>query len=77
LTHTLSVRLPSSLYEEGRQIAEARHTSMNALLQEGLQTIIFETKERQLFEAFGEAGREREDSDVEFAVQAQREVVER
>jgi len=75
MTHTLSVRLPSSLYEEGRRLAADRHTSLNALIQEGLEVIVAEKKERQLFDAFGEAGKDIEENDVEFALHAQSEVI--
>ncbi len=76
MTHTFSVRLPSSLYEEVCRVAAERHVSLNALVQEGLQIILAELKERQLYEAFGEAGRDSEESNVEYAVHAQRDVIE-
>ena len=74
---TLTVRLRGDLYETARALARRRQLSLNALVQQGLETIAREEEEAKLYEAFGLLGEDAAEADVEFALDAQREVVTR
>jgi|APTNR8051073442_1049403.scaffolds.fasta_scaffold149485_2 hypothetical protein len=75
-TKTLTIRLPLADYERAVDLAKARHQSLNKLVQDGLKSIEAEERERRLFDDFttiAEFGCE--DNDMDFAVEAQAEVV--
>ena len=74
-TKTLTVRLPLPLYHASSEIAKRRQISLNALVQEGLSAIMKSEEYARLYEAFGQLGEDAEESDVEFAVHAQWEVI--
>lgn len=76
-TKTLTVRLPLELYQASSEVANQRRISLNALVQEGLNTILQAENYTRLYEAFGQLGEDAEESDVEFAAHAQWEVVRR
>ena len=71
---TLTVRLPERVYEGSAALAEARGESLNQLVVYSLSRTLEEARRARLYEAFSELA---EDSDVEFAAEAQREVLER
>jgi predicted transcriptional regulator len=73
----MTVRLPARLYQAGSRLAKRRRVSMNRLLQESLQAALAAEEQKRLYEAFGAVGAESEEADVEFALSAQRQVVER
>jgi hypothetical protein len=73
----MTVRLPVGLYRAGAKIARQRRISMSRLLQESLRQTLKDDETRRLYEAFGEVAEPQEDADVEFAVPAQAEVLER
>jgi hypothetical protein len=50
---------------------------MNATIQEALYLLMREERQAQLYEAFGLLGEDAAEADVEFALDAQREVVTR
>ena len=73
---TLTIRLPLGVYERATQLAEARGQSLNRLLQDGLQLLDSQDKERRLFNDFSaiaDAGSD--ESDVAFAFTAQAETL--
>jgi hypothetical protein len=75
-TKTLTIRLPLADYERATDLAKARHQSLNKLVQDGLKSIETEEREKRLFDDFtaiAETGRE--DNDLDFAFEAQAEVV--
>jgi len=74
-TKALTVRLPSGLYQAGADAARRRNVSLNALIRDGLTALLKEEEYARLYDAFGELGEDAEGSDVEFAIAAQREVV--
>lgn len=76
-TKSLTVRLPADLYRASKRIAEKKRISFNALVQEGLTAAMQQDEYARLYEAFGELGEDREECDIEFAAQAQWEVVSR
>ena len=77
MLRTFTVRLPSGLYETARAMARRRELSLNALVRQGLEAIARAEKEAKLYEAFGLLGEDGMEADVEFALDAQREVVAR
>ena len=74
-TKAITVRLPIRLYEAAADVATRRRKSINTVVQEGLETIIRDEEFARLYEAFGEVGEDAEGCDVEFALDAQREVI--
>jgi len=68
----LTVRLPEPLYTQSRELAKKRHISVNALIQQSLEAFARAEEERALYHAFSIVG---EDAHVEYAVDAQREVL--
>jgi hypothetical protein len=75
-TKTLTIRLPLADYERATDLAKARHQSLNKLVQDGLKSIEAEEREKRLFDDFtaiAETGCE--DNDLDFAFEAQAEVV--
>ncbi len=75
-TKPLTVRLPISVYEKASVLAKARHQSLNKLVQDGLQFIEVQERERRLFDDFTAIAESGEDeTDVEFALPAQSEVI--
>lgn len=72
----LTVRLPEDLYRASAEVAKRRKVSLNSLVREGLNIILREEHYVRMYEAFGLVGEDASMTDVEFAVDAQREVVE-
>ena len=77
MVKTMTVRLPQALYETARSVARRREMSLNALVREGLEAISKKDNEARLYESFGLLGEDARMCDVEFAFNAQREVVAR
>ena len=77
MAKTFTVRLSDDLYETARAVARRRELSLNALVQEGLEVLAKQEEDTKLYHAFGMLGEDVNDTDVEFALIAQREVVER
>jgi len=71
----VSIRLPRGLYQRSREIAAKRGTSMNALVQEGLQMIVRNEQEKALYDSFTLLGKDAQEASVDFAFEAQSEVV--
>lgn len=72
---TISIRLPDDLYRASRELAEHRGISLNALVREGLSALIEAEEERRFHDSFALLGEDLEESDVEYALPAQREVM--
>jgi hypothetical protein len=72
----ITLRLPVSVYERIKQMATQRGISFNALVEESLVARIEAEERVRLFEAFTEVGGSGEETDVEFALVAQRETTE-
>jgi hypothetical protein len=73
---TLTIRLPSEVYERALQLAEARGQSLNRLFQDGFQLLDSQDEERRLcndFSAIADAGSD--EPDVAFAFTAQTETL--
>ncbi len=69
-----TLRLEVEIYTRIKEIAKERHTSFTAFVQGILADVLKEEEQKALYDAFSQAG---EDADVEFALSAQREVIER
>ena len=72
--HSITVRIPDSLYKESKRLAVKRHASLNSLVSRGLTILINEDLDQEMFDAATLLGSDAE-SDVDFAFQAQSEVV--
>jgi Arc/MetJ-type ribon-helix-helix transcriptional regulator len=77
ITKAVTVRLPESLYEAGREVAKRRRMSLNQFVQHSLRAALEQEERERLYEAFSRLGGDADEMDVEFALDAQREVVTR
>ncbi len=71
----LTLRLPSDIYEEAKNIAKKRGKSFTGFIREILEERIKEEKNKMLFNAFSQVAENKEEIDVEYAFEAQKEVV--
>lgn len=71
---TLTVRLPVELYNASAHLARKRKVSLNALVEQGLQTLGQQEAEKALWDEFTLLGGDEEASAVGFAELAQSEV---
>jgi len=71
----LTLRLPYDLYEESKKIAEKKGKSYTAFILEILKEKLKDEKKKSLFDAFTLVAKDREETDVEYAFESQREVV--
>lgn len=63
------------MYHEAAKAAKARNVSFNLLTQEGLMKILADERERELYDAFTLVGQDVKESNVEYAIHAQAEVM--
>jgi hypothetical protein len=74
---TLTLRLLPDVYQRASNLAQRRHVSLNRLFQEGLDLLVAQDREKQLFDDFSliaESGTD--ETDVEFALAAQTQVTQ-
>jgi predicted DNA-binding protein len=71
----LTLRLPSDMYEGVKSIAKKKGKSFSGYLREILEKILKEEQKKMLYDAFSQVGRDKEDTNVEYAFEAQKEVV--
>ncbi len=69
-----TLRLEEEIYTRIKEIARERHTSFTAFVQGVLVDVLKKEEQKALYDAFTQAG---EDADVDFAMSAQQEVIER
>jgi len=74
-TKAMTVRLPMDLYEAGSKVARRRHVSLNRLVQDSLRAVLKDEADKALYDDFSLAALEKDEVDVEYAFDAQREVV--
>ncbi len=74
-TRSFTVRIPAAHYDTVTAIARRDHKSVNALVNERLEALVREEAERDLERWFDQLGADADEVDVEYAFQAQREVV--
>lgn len=73
---TLTLRLNPDVYEKTKEIAKREGRSMSSFIGDLLKKRLAEEEEKRLFDAFTLISQETEETDVEFAADAQREVIE-
>ena len=71
----VTARVSGALLRSSREIARKRGVSLNALVQEGLTMIVNKEREKALYDSFTLLGQDTQGSSVEFAFDAQSEVV--
>ena len=71
----MTVRLPLDLYRASARIAKHRQISLSGLVQQSLEDTLESERRMQLYEAFGRVAASPPESDVDFAFEAQAEVV--
>jgi len=74
---SMTIRLPIDLYTATSEMARRREVSVNAVVQEGLTVLLQKEEYARLYDAFGALGKDLQESDVEFASDAQWEVINR
>jgi hypothetical protein len=70
-----TVRLPRKLYRASSAAAKRRKVSLNRLVQESLAAAIRAEDDKRLYEEFTLLGQDKELTDVEYAFEAEQEVV--
>jgi hypothetical protein len=74
-TRQLTIRIPGDLYRRTQKLAKARKVSVNALVTRMLRDLEREERDHELERAFDLLGRSG-GNDVEYALPAQREVLD-
>ena len=71
----LTLRLPIELYEKTKIIAQKERKSFTGYVRELLEEKVKEEEKKALFDAFSLVAEDIDDVDVDYAFEAQREVV--
>ena len=71
----MTVRLQPQLYNAAIRVASASGKSLNALIQTGLESVIREAQEREMYEAATLLSMDEGECNVEYAIEAQLEVI--
>ena len=72
---SLTIRLPHDLYETARSVARRRGMSLNTVVRNALEVMARDEEKARLYDAFGLLGADVKESEVEFALPAQREAL--
>ncbi|MBW2040288.1 MAG: toxin-antitoxin system HicB family antitoxin [Deltaproteobacteria bacterium] len=72
---TLTLRLPPELYQEAKRVAQEEGESFNAFFRRLLAEKLRKVEEKRLFDFFSLVAEHSEETDVDYAFQAQREVI--
>ena len=72
----LTLRLDEEIYLQVKELAQSKKTSISAFIQGVLSEALKNEEKRALYDAFTLVGQDGGVTDVEFALSAQREVVE-
>lgn len=75
-TKTLTIRLSEREYSEARRLAERSGKSLNQLARDGLARLAREAKRQRLYDEFTELGEDAAEASVDFASEAQAEILE-
>ena len=73
MNRSVTVRMPDELHDKCKKTAKDRKVSMNELFIESLTAMLESQEQQALYEAFGRVA---SGSDVTFAHQAQKEVLD-
>jgi len=71
----LTLRLPPEIYKGAKEMAKERGKSFSGYICELLEERLREERGRRLFDAFSMVAEDTEEVDVEYAFEAQRQVV--
>jgi hypothetical protein len=71
----LTLRLNPKLHAEISELARRREVSVNALIQQNLETLVRVEEEKARYDAYSLLGQEPEECDVEYTIPAQAEVM--
>ena len=71
----MTVRLQPQLYNAAVRVASASGKSLNALIQTGLESVIREAQEREMYDTATLLSMDEEECNVEYAIEAQLEVI--
>ena len=74
-SHSLTVRLPGSVYRAARKLAEREGVSLNLLVVQALGERARQSTERRLVEAYEVLGRDETEADVETYIGIQAEAL--
>ena len=74
-THSLTVRIPESIYRAARRLAEREGVSLNKLITDALADRAKRSTAKRLERAYEEVGRDIEESDVERFISVQAEAL--
>ncbi|OGP55701.1 MAG: hypothetical protein A2Y65_03040 [Deltaproteobacteria bacterium RBG_13_52_11] len=72
---TLTLRLPPELYQEAKRVAQEEGESFSAFFRRLLADELRKVEEKKLFNSFSMVAEHTEEADVDYAFQAQREVI--
>jgi hypothetical protein len=72
---TLTLRLPPELYREAKGVAQEKGVSFSAFLRRLLTDKLRTENEKRLFNSFSLVAEHTAEADVDYAFQAQREVI--
>ncbi|MCJ7547011.1 MAG: type II toxin-antitoxin system HicB family antitoxin [Deltaproteobacteria bacterium] len=72
---TLTLRLSPELYREAKRVAQEKGVSFSAFLRRLLTDKLRTENEKRLFNSFSLVAEHTEEADVDYAFQAQREVI--
>ena len=72
----LTLRLEKDLYTRAKEAAQAQKTSFTAFVQGALAEVLKKEEQKTLYAAFSLVAQDLEETNVEYALHAQREVVE-
>ncbi|MEF3245495.1 MAG: type II toxin-antitoxin system HicB family antitoxin [Caldisericaceae bacterium] len=68
---SFTVRIPASLHKKAKEISKIENKSLNEVIRELVKEWLKKEEEKLLFEAFSKVGEE----DIEYAFNAQKEVI--
>ena len=71
----ITLRLPLHLHTAVAQAARRRHQSINALIQQNLETLVRAEEEQARYDAYTLLGQDADECDAEYAIHAQAEVM--
>jgi hypothetical protein len=74
-THSLTVRLPESIYQAARRIAKREGVSLNRLISDSLADRARHSTARRLQRAYDEVGQDIDEADVERFINVQAEAL--
>lgn len=72
----LTLRLEEELYNRAKRVAQAQKRSFTAFVQAALADVLKKEEKKTLYDAFSLVGEDHDQTDVAYALDAQREVID-